>query len=53
MELSAKKIEQLNVSLGEIGFEKKTGKTTNLNVRTDYARGKDKSGDCISKIYLV
>jgi len=45
MELAAKKIEQLNASLEEIGFEKKTVKTTNFNVRTDYERVKDRSGN--------
>lgn len=45
MELAAKKIEQLNASLEEIGFEKKSVKTTNFNVRTDYERVKDRSGD--------
>ena len=45
MELAAKKIEQLNASLEEIGFEKKSVKTTNFNVRTDYERVKDRSGN--------
>ena len=45
MELAAKKIEQLNASLEEIGFEKKTVKTTNFNVRTDYERVKDRNGN--------
>ncbi len=44
MELAAKKIEQLNLSLEEIGFEKKSVKTTNFNVRTDYDSVKDRSG---------
>lgn len=45
MELVAKKIEQLNISLEEIGFEKKSVKTTNFNVRTDYERVKDRNGN--------
>lgn len=45
MGLIAKKIEQLNVSLEEIGFEKKSIKTTNFNVRTDYNRVKDMEGN--------
>ena len=45
MELAAKKIEQLNASLEEIGFEKKAVKTTNFNVRTDYERVKDRNGN--------
>lgn len=45
MELAAKKIEQLNASLEEIGFEKKSVKTTNFNVRTDYEREKDRNGN--------
>ena len=45
MELAAKKIEQLNASLEEIGFEKKSVKTTNFNVRTDYERVKDRNGN--------
>ncbi len=45
IELAAKKIEQLNASLEGIGFEKKTVKTTNFNVRTDYERVKDRNGN--------
>lgn len=45
MELAAQKIEQLNTSFEEIGFEKKSVKTTNFNVRTDYERVKDKNGN--------
>lgn len=45
MELAAKKIEQLNASLEEIGFEKKSVKTTNFNIRTDYEREKDRNGN--------
>ena len=45
MELAAKKIEQLNASLEEIGFEKKSVKTTNFNVRTDYERERDRNGN--------
>lgn len=43
MELAAKNIELLNLSLEEIGFEKKSVKTTNFNVRTDYERVRDKN----------
>lgn len=45
MELAAKKIEYLNASLEEIGFEKKSVKTTNFNVRTDYERVKERNGN--------
>lgn len=45
LELAAKKIEYLNSSLEEIGFEKKSVKTTNFNVRTDYDRVKDNNGN--------
>lgn len=45
MELAAQKIEQLNTSLEKIGFEKKSVKTTNFNVHTDYERVKDRSGN--------
>ena len=45
MELAAKKIEQLNLSLEEIGFEKKSVKTTNFNIRTDYNSVKDREGN--------
>ena len=45
LELAAKKIEYLNTSLEEIGFEKKSVKTTNFNVRTDYDRVKDNDGN--------
>lgn len=45
MGLAANKIEQLNASLAEIGFEKKSVKTTNFNVRTDYDRVKDRNGN--------
>lgn len=45
LELAAKKIEYLNASLVEIGFEKKTVKTTSFNVRTDYERVKDRNGN--------
>ncbi len=45
MELAAEKIEQLNSSLETIGFEKKSVKTTNFNIRTDYERVKDKNGN--------
>lgn len=45
LELAAKKIEYLNSSLEKIGFEKKSVKTTNFNVRTDYDRVKDNNGN--------
>ena len=45
MKLAAKKIEYLNASLEEIGFEKKSVKTTNFNVRTDYERVKERNGN--------
>lgn len=45
LELAAKKIEYLNSSLEKIGFEKKSVKTTNSNVRTDYDRVKDNDGN--------
>lgn len=45
MELAAKKIEYLNAALEEIDFEKKSVKTTNFNVRTDYERVKDRNGN--------
>ena len=45
LELAAKKIEYLNNALEEIGFEKKSVKTTNFNVRTDYERVKDRNGN--------
>lgn len=45
MKLGAKKIEQLNLSLEKIGFEKKSVKTTNFNIRTDYNSVKDRKGN--------
>lgn len=45
LEPAAEKIEQLNASLEEIGFEKKTVKTTSFNVRTDYNSVKDTNGN--------
>ncbi len=45
MELAAEKIEQLNDSLEEVGFGKKSVKTTSFNVRTDYDRVKDRNGN--------
>lgn len=48
MGLAASKIEQLNASLVEIGFERKSVKTTNFNVRTDYDRVKDRNGNYTS-----
>lgn len=45
MELAAKKIEYLNASLEEIGFEKKAVKTTDFNVHTNYESVKDRDGN--------
>lgn len=45
MELAAKKTDDLNASLEEIGFEKKSVKTTNFNVRTNYENVNDKNGN--------
>ena len=44
LELAAKKIEQINASLEGIGFEKKSVKTTDFRVRTEYEHEKDASG---------
>lgn len=44
METAAEKIELLNKSLEEIGFEKESVKTTNFNVSTDYESVRDKNG---------
>lgn len=45
MEQAAKQIEALNASLEKVGFEKKSVKTTNFNVRTDYERIKNRDGE--------
>lgn len=45
MEQAAKQIEALNASLEKAGFEKKSVKTTNFNVRTDYERIKNRDGE--------
>lgn len=45
LERAAKQIEQLNASLEKVGFEKKSVKTTNFNVRTEHESYKDKNGD--------
>ena len=45
LDFAAKKIEHLNASLEKIGFEKKSVKTTNFNVRTDYRSVKDGNGN--------
>ncbi len=42
--LAAEKIEALNAALEKIGFEKKSVKTTDFNVRTVYDRVQDKNG---------
>lgn len=44
MELASEKIEQLNKSLENIGFEKSAVKTTNFNVQTAYENVKDVDG---------
>ena len=44
METAAEKIELLNKSLEEIGFEKESVKTTNFNVSTDYESVRDING---------
>ena len=44
MESAAERIDLLNKSLSEIGFEKKAVKTTNFNVRTNYENVRDKEG---------
>ena len=41
-ELAAEKIANLNAALEEIGFEAKSIKTTDFNVRTDYESVRDK-----------
>ena len=45
MERAAQQIDYLNTSLEAVGFEKKSVKTTNFNVRTDYESVKDKNGN--------
>ena len=45
MDSAAEKIEALNKSLEEVGFEKKSVKTTNFNVQTDYESVRDKNGN--------
>lgn len=44
METAAEKIELLNKSLEEIGFEKESVKTTNFNVRTNYESVRENGG---------
>ena len=44
-ELAAEKIANLNAALEEIGFEAKSIKTTDFNVRTDYESVRDKDGN--------
>lgn len=44
MELAAEKIDNLNKSLEQIGFEKNSVKTTNFNVRTNYESVKTNNG---------
>ncbi len=45
MEVAAGKIEALNNSLEQIGFEKKSVKTKDFYVDTDYERIKERNGD--------
>ena len=45
MESAAEKIELLNKSLEEVGFEKKAVKTTNFNVQPNYESVRDKNGN--------
>lgn len=45
MAVASQKIEQLNTSLEEIGFEKKSVKTTDFRIRTDYESIKDRTGN--------
>lgn len=45
MEQAAQQIDYLNTSLEAVGFEKRSVKTTNFNVRTDYESVKDKNGN--------
>lgn len=45
MELASEKINILNKSLQEIGFEKNAVKTTNFNVRTNYENVKTENGN--------
>lgn len=49
MEQAAHQIDYLNNSLEAVGFEKKSVKTTNFNVRTDYERVKDRNGNYTSR----
>lgn len=44
METAAKRIDVLNKSLEELGFEKNAAKTTSFNVRTNYESVRDKDG---------
>lgn len=45
MESAAERIELINKSLEEIGFEKQAVKTTDFNVRTDYESVRDKDNN--------
>lgn len=45
MQNAAQQIEFLNASLETVGFAKKSVKTTNFNVRTEYERVKDRNGN--------
>lgn len=48
MEMAADYIQHLNDTLGAVGFEKGSAKTTNFNVRADYDRIKDRNGNYTS-----
>lgn len=48
MKVTADHIQHLNDTLGAVGFEKGSAKTTNFNVRTDYDRIKDRNGNYVS-----
>ena len=45
MEQAAQQIDYLNTSLEAVGFEKRSVKTTNFNVRTAYESVKDQNGN--------
>ena len=45
MEQAALQIDYLNKALESVGFKKKSVKTVNFNVRTDYERVKDRNGN--------
>lgn len=55
MSIASENIEHLNEALEKVGFEKKSVKTTNFNVRTDYEykRKKDGTNERIFNGYIV